>query len=115
MSEDITPEETDQVEPDITDEVEGERELAAETEAEADGTEVEEAPPVPTGVELDDLPAALEAVLLVIDEPVSEVLLAQVLEHPVDVVTEQLRALADDYTNQGRGFELREVAGGWRF
>src|SRR6478735_6813870 len=108
MSEDTTPEETDQVEPDITDE--------AEVEAgAADGTEVEEAPAIPTGVELDDLPAALEAVLLVIDEPVSEVLLAQVLEHPVDVVTDALRTLAEGYTNQGRGFELREVAGGWRF
>jgi len=85
---------------------------ATELEAEAGATDET---PAPVGPSLDDLPAALEAVLLVVDEPVSEVLLAQVLEHPVDVVTEQLRALADDYTNQGRGFELREVAGGWRF
>jgi segregation and condensation protein B len=69
----------------------------------------------PGGPSLEDLPAALEAVLLVVDEPVNEVLLAQVLEHPTDVVVATLRELASDYDNQGRGFELREVAGGWRF
>ena len=74
-----------------------------------------EAAPVAAGPALEDLPAALEAVLLVVDEPVSEVLLAQVLEHPTDVVVEALRKLAAGYTEDGRGFELREVAGGWRY
>ena len=32
-----------------------------------------------------------------------------------DEVAEALAELADDYTRQGRGFELRNVAGGWRF
>jgi len=68
----------------------------------------------PGGPSVEDLPAALEAVLLVVDEPVAEVLLAQVLEHPTEVVASTLRELAADYDNQGRGFELREVAGGWR-
>ena len=35
--------------------------------------------------------------------------------YPVDEVTDALVALADEYTQQGRGFELRNVAGGWRF
>ena len=61
------------------------------------------------------LSAALEAVLLVVDEPVSEVTLAQVTERPTDEVLATLQALARDYAEAGRGFELRHVAGGWRF
>ncbi len=60
------------------------------------------------------LPAAIEAVLLVVDEPVAEVTLAQVLERPRREVASVLRDLAADYTHQGRGFDLREIAGGWR-
>ncbi len=60
------------------------------------------------------LRAALEAVLLVVDEPVSDVALAQVVEEPRDKVAAALRELAAEYTEQGRGFDLREVAGGWR-
>jgi len=58
--------------------------------------------------------AALEAVLLVVDEPVAEVVLAQVLERPTGEVAGVLRELAEEYEAQGRGFELRCVAGGWR-
>jgi segregation and condensation protein B len=61
------------------------------------------------------LHASLEAILLVADEPVSDVLLAQVLERPRGEVTEALRALAAEYEAQGRGFDLREIAGGWRY
>jgi segregation and condensation protein B len=61
------------------------------------------------------LRASLEAILLVADEPVPEVLLAQVLERPRHQVAAGLRALADEYTADGRGFDLREIAGGWRF
>lgn len=61
------------------------------------------------------LEAALEAILLVVDEPVAEVTLAQVLERPTHQVAAALRALASEYTAAGRGFDLREVAGGWRF
>ncbi|WP_425465214.1 SMC-Scp complex subunit ScpB [Nonomuraea diastatica] len=61
------------------------------------------------------LEAALEAILLVVDEPVAEVTLAQVLERPTHEVAVALRGLAAEYTAAGRGFDLREVAGGWRF
>ena len=61
------------------------------------------------------LSASLEALLLVADEPVTAVTLAQVVRTPVPDVEEALRALADEYTADGRGFDLREVAGGWRF
>jgi len=60
------------------------------------------------------LRAALEAIMLVADEPVPEVLLAQVLERPRGEVTTVLRDLAAEYTADGRGFDLREIAGGWR-
>ncbi|MGJ3559170.1 SMC-Scp complex subunit ScpB [Streptomyces sp. INA 01156] len=62
-----------------------------------------------------DLTPALEAVLMVVDEPVTEEHLAKTLERPRRQVADALRALADEYTAQGRGFELRLVAGGWRF
>jgi segregation and condensation protein B len=62
-----------------------------------------------------NLRASLEAILLVADEPVPVVVLAQVLERPRNEVTEELRDLAAAYAAEGRGFDLREVAGGWRF
>lgn len=62
-----------------------------------------------------ELGAVLEAVLLVTDEPVPAVTLAQVVERPTGQVEAELERLAAEYTAQGRGFELRQVAGGWRF
>ena len=60
------------------------------------------------------LPAVLESLLLVTDEPVTGATLAAVTEEPFDEVLGVLQALARDYDAAGRGFELREVAGGWR-
>jgi segregation and condensation protein B len=61
------------------------------------------------------LRAALEAIMMVADEPIPEVLLAQVLERPRGEVAATLRELATEYEAGSRGFDLREVAGGWRF
>jgi segregation and condensation protein B len=61
------------------------------------------------------LRASLEAILLVVDEPVAEVVIAQVLERPRGEVAVALRDLAASYDAEQRGFDLREVAGGWRF
>ena len=68
--------------------------------------------------------AALEAVLMVIDEPASEIELATALSLPVDTVRALLLDLQRDYdggvpsgglpAGVPRGFELRNVAGGWR-
>ncbi|TMQ95343.1 SMC-Scp complex subunit ScpB [Actinomadura soli] len=75
-----------------------------------------EAPPEhPELPEFPGLRASIEAILLVVDEPVTEMTLAQLLERPRSEVAETLRELAAEYTEQGRGFDLREVAGGWRF
>lgn len=62
----------------------------------------------------DELRKALEAILMVIEEPVDANTLAQVLETPTDEVQATLRALRRTYVDAGRGFVLREVAGGWR-
>ena len=62
-----------------------------------------------------DLRPALEAILMVADEPLDEVGLASAVGYPVGEVVDALAGLAEEYTEQGRGFELRNVAGGWRF
>lgn len=69
-------------------------------------------------LDLDAFPAgargAAEAVLMVVEEPVEEVVLASALGLTVDRVRVVLGELARDYDEAGRGFELRRVAGGWR-
>jgi segregation and condensation protein B len=62
-----------------------------------------------------DLASAIEAIVMVVDEPVSTLMLAQVLQRPEDDVAAACAELATEYRDQGRGFQLREVAGGWRF
>ena len=62
-----------------------------------------------------ELSPALEAILMVADEPLDEVSLATVLGYPVPDVTAALHGLAKQYDEQQRGFELRNVAGGWRY
>ena len=57
---------------------------------------------------------ALEALLFVSDEPVSGVRLAKVLEVSAGEIDSALVDLAQEYREQNRGFQLREVAGGWR-
>jgi segregation and condensation protein B len=61
------------------------------------------------------LRASLEAVLMVTDDPLDHVSLATAVGAPPRQVEAVLRELADEYTQQGRGFELRRVAAGWRF
>lgn len=81
----------------------------------ADGAEQETPESKSLAVPVAELRPALEAVLMVADEPLDEVSLATVLGYPVPEVTEALRGLAGEYDDQGRGFELRNVAGGWRY
>jgi segregation and condensation protein B len=61
------------------------------------------------------LSPAIEAVLMVVDEPVPTVVLAQVLQRPEAEVAQACAALAAEYEEQGRGFSLKQIAGGWRF
>lgn len=80
----------------------------------ATAAEPDEAEPSVAPMEGPTLSGAVEAILLVVDEPVADVMLAQVLQCPPDDVRETLALLAAEYDSAGRGFELREVAGGWR-
>jgi segregation and condensation protein B len=57
----------------------------------------------------------LEAVLMIADGPLSPLTLAQAVGEPPEVVQSALTAMSAAYTEQGRGFDLRNVAGGWRF
>jgi segregation and condensation protein B len=61
------------------------------------------------------LRAALEALLLLADEPMTVLQLAAATRQPADEVEREVVALAAEYREQGRGFDLREVAGGWRY
>src|SRR5215217_4821478 len=58
---------------------------------------------------------AIEAVLMVADEPVEPRLLAQLMEVAPARVDELCEELAAAYEAEDRGFVLARVAGGWRF
>ena len=66
-------------------------------------------------IPLAELRPALEAVLMVADQPLDEVGLATAVGYPAPEVVAALTALATEYDEQRRGFELRNVAGGWRY
>jgi len=59
--------------------------------------------------------AALEAVLLLADEPLSPQVLAAVVQASTEQVLAACDALAAEYESQGRGFVLARVAGGYRY
>jgi len=65
-----------------------------------------------------DLERRLEAIMLVADEPLPLVTLATALGAPVPAVRQSIERLVADYDGESggprRGFELREVGGGWR-
>lgn len=66
----------------------------------------------------DNLQAAVEAILMITDVPLSLVAIATALERPVNDVRDAVLALQADYNGEAggqvRGFELREIGGGWR-
>jgi segregation and condensation protein B len=62
-----------------------------------------------------DLEAALEALLLVVDSPAEEELLATAVGVPLERITETLHRMAAAYAEAQRGIDLRHVGGGWRF
>ena len=60
-----------------------------------------------------ELDASIEAILMVVDEPVTELTLAQILERPIGEIVDAISRLEGSYSE--RGFELRQINGGWRF
>lgn len=62
-----------------------------------------------------ELVRALEAIILVATEPVPVELLGQILGHPAEVVASLCDSLAAAYDEAGHGFQLVQVAGGYRY
>ena len=58
---------------------------------------------------------AIEAIVLVGEQPIDTRLLSQLLELAPAVVEELCHELAAEYEAEGRGFQLARVAGGWRY
>ncbi|MFT4084230.1 MAG: SMC-Scp complex subunit ScpB [Nocardioides sp.] len=93
------------------------------SEQQTDPGPVTPARPAPAGDETLGVPLtpstelrpALEAVLMVADEPLDPGTLAAAVGHPRDEVEGALAGLAAEYAEQRRGFDLRNVAGGWRY
>ena len=104
-----------------------ERLAAPQSASDAEETQASDAPDSDADASA-NIRAAVEAVLMVVDEPVTAAELAEAVEVPVPVVSRILAELQreyDGYTGGGpggtvrsltsmRGFELRDVAGGWR-
>lgn len=97
--------------PDLT----AEQAVPADPTPDAGTTEEEPTESETLAVPLAELRPALEAVLMVADQPLDEPALASVVGYPVGEVRAALTALAGEYDEQLRGFELRSVAGGWRY
>ena len=80
-------------------------------------TDSDTAPPVRSQVPA-DVARRIEAILLIVDEPQSLVALAAAVGAPVPTVRQAVETLVADYDGETggprRGFELREVGGGWR-
>lgn len=67
---------------------------------------------------VEELRSAVEAILMITDAPISLLAIAAAIENPVNMVREAVLHLQADYNGENgstlRGFELREVGGGWR-
>lgn len=85
----------------------------SDPEVETPALEVVEDSPVAHIFDPAALARSIEAILMVVDEPVTELTLASVLQVTVDQVVEALEALIPSY--EGRGFTLKAINGGWRF
>jgi len=96
--------------------------MTAPTDDAAIETPDEQAAADELAFDVDDLPggalSALEAVLMVADEPIAAIRLATVLALPTDRVEDLLAELAAEYRGEHggrpRGFEVRRAGDGWR-
>jgi segregation and condensation protein B len=96
-----------ETEPAIEDE-----QVAGELADEGEAVDESDLPPLADDA---DLATALEALLLVVDVPAGEELLATTLDQSVARITEALNKMAADLTERGSGIDLRRVGDGWRF
>jgi segregation and condensation protein B len=86
------------------------------TEHISDEDVLDDLPDVAEPPELDDaeLGAILEALLLVVDTPVSVETLSATIDQPQYRVAAKLRLMAEQLEQRDSGIDLREAAGGWR-
>ena len=75
----------------------------------------DEAVVAPATLADEDLAGALEAVLLVVESPVTDEALAAAVDRPPAVIRELLTAMAGDLTGRRSGIDLRDTSTGWRF
>lgn len=68
----------------------------------------------PTELDPDELSRVLEALLLVVDTPVTAEVLAAATGQPVYRVAAKLRAMADEFNERDSGIDLRNTQEGWR-
>lgn len=68
----------------------------------------------PAELDADELKRVLEALLLVIDTPVTADVLAAATEQPVYRVAAKLQLMADELTGRDSGIDLRHTSEGWR-
>jgi len=72
----------------------------------------------PVALSEQELRGAVEAILMITDSPISLLAIAAALETPVNSIRAAVQELQADYNGENgtaqRGFELREVGGGWR-
>jgi len=65
-------------------------------------------------LDADELGSVLEALLLVVDTPVTAEALAAATEQPVYRVVTKLQMMSDELTDRDSGIELRKTTEGWR-
>ncbi len=63
----------------------------------------------------EEIEGLLEALLLMAEDPMPSTSLAEAVQAPVEVVEQALTNLRAFYDEHRRGFELRNVGGGWRY
>lgn len=119
MSQPTSPSEAAEGAPVLVVDLTGSRELPAPQAAPRPGAGSGSEPDEDAAtLDLDSLPSgargAIEAVLMVVEEPVQELALASAIGLPLEQVRQIVVELAEDYDAAGRGFQLRRIAGGWR-
>ncbi len=62
-----------------------------------------------------DLSRAVEALIFVMDEPISTRVLAEVLEEERDLIESVIEELAESYEERRGGLQVRQIAGGCRY
>lgn len=63
---------------------------------------------------LSELVAVVEALIFVADEPLTEKLLAEVLEEDRESIGAAVEQLKKEYEDRESGLQIREIAGGWQ-